>query len=407
MMEIDLKNHPAADRFPMMDDDRYAELRDGMRENGFTKNNPVKLFEGKILDGRNRYKAAVELGIEAHFEPVTGNPFKIAWALNGQRRDLAADQRAVIAQLLEFHANEYDAISFSVTANANKKRAEALAARDRKDDGTMASSPVTTCDDTGRDHAAEADGRSSTAKAKASGTNRGAVDRASKLIREAPHLAEKVAHGEMKSTQAHRMLRKAKIANRTEPFPDGKFRVLYADPPWQYSDSREGLGAGDGAGKSVDRASTAASDHYPTMSKADLKALDVKSLADEDAVLFCWATFPLLADQLEVIEAWGFKYKTAFVWDKTRGSFGHYHNCEDELLLVCTRGSCTPDSDKKEKQGHKLKASRHSAKPEAFRQMIDRMYPHGPRIELFCRGMVPDGWFAWGNEVEPTVEAAA
>jgi N6-adenosine-specific RNA methylase IME4 len=406
-MDINLKNHPAADQFPMMDADRYAELRDGMRDNGFTKTNPVKLFEGKILDGRNRYKAAVELGIEAYFEPVVGNPFKIAWALNGQRRDLAADQRAVISQLLSFLADEYDAISGNVAAGANKKRSDATSAQPRNDDGTMATGVVTDSDGTGRDHATEAAGRSSTAKAKASGTNRGAVDRAAKLMREAPELAEKVAHGEMKSTQAHRLLRKAKIANRTEPFPDGKFRVIYADPPWQYNDSREGLGSGDGVGKSVDRASTAAGDHYQTMSKADLKALDVESLADEDAVLFCWATFPLIDDQLETVAAWGFKFKTAFVWDKGRGSFGHYHDCCAEALLICTRGSCTPDSDKKEKQIQKFKAGKHSAKPEEFRELIDRMYPHGPRVELFRRGDVPEGWQTWGNEAEPALAEAA
>jgi hypothetical protein len=90
--------------------------------------------------------------------------------------------------------------------------------------------------------------------------------------------------GELRSTQAHRLLKKAQIANRVEPFPDGKFRVIYADPPWKYNDSREGLGAGDGAEKGIDRASTAAADHYPPMSMADLKALDVEALGDDDAV---------------------------------------------------------------------------------------------------------------------------
>jgi hypothetical protein len=67
-----------------------------MRVNGFDKSSPVKLFEGKILDGRNRYKAAVELGIEAYFEPIFGNPFNLAWAFNGQGGRLYNDRDAIV-----------------------------------------------------------------------------------------------------------------------------------------------------------------------------------------------------------------------------------------------------------------------------------------------------------------------
>ncbi len=115
-------------------------------------------------------------------------------------------------------------------------------------------------------------------------------------------------------------------------------------------------------------------------------------------MLFCWATFPLLPDALKVIAAWGFSYKTAFVWDKGTGAFGHYHNAAAELLVVATRGSCTPDADRREDQVQAYPRGRHSAKPEAFRDLIDRLYPHGPRIELFHRGPAPIGWEVWGNE---------
>jgi N6-adenosine-specific RNA methylase IME4 len=163
---------------------------------------------------------------------------------------------------------------------------------------------------------------------------------------------------------------------------------------------RGGLGGGDGASGGVDRASSAAGDHYPTMTTDQLKALNVKALAAKDAVLFCWATFPLLPAELEIVKEWGFKYKTAFVWDKGRGSFGHYHTAEVELLLVCTRGSCTPDSDKRENQAQRWERAEHSRKPDAARAMIDRLYPHGPRIELFRRGVAPEGWSVWGNEAD-------
>jgi N6-adenosine-specific RNA methylase IME4 len=79
----------------------------------------------------------------------------------------------------------------------------------------------------------------------------------------------------------------------TKALPEGKHRVLLVDAPWRYSDERAGL------------ATTAAEDHYPTMSVAELCALDIGALAADDSVLLCWATFPLLPDALETVKAWG------------------------------------------------------------------------------------------------------
>jgi N6-adenosine-specific RNA methylase IME4 len=142
-----------------------------------------------------------------------------------------------------------------------------------------------------------------------------------------------------------------------------------------------------------------AESHYPTMSTAELSLLDVRALAGDDTVLFCWATFPLLPDALEVIRAWGFKYKTAFVWDKGRPNFGNYHDASAELLIVATRGSGVPEIDERMRQIQTWPhPGEHSRKPEEARQMIDKLYPNGPRIELFRRGEAPAGWDVWGNE---------
>jgi site-specific DNA-methyltransferase (adenine-specific) len=171
--------------------------------------------------------------------------------------------------------------------------------------------------------------------------------------------------------------------------PKGTYRVIYADPPWQYRDTRAGLG---------DYAETAAEQDYPTMSVEELGQLDVAGLAHADAVLFCWATFPLLPEALRVVAAWRFTYKTAFVWHKPRGSFGHYHKADAELLLLATRGSCTPDTDRRESQVLTAPVAGHSRKPAAARDLVDRLYTDGPRIELFARGPVAAPWIAWGNE---------
>jgi hypothetical protein len=127
-----------------------------------------------------------------------------------------------------------------------------------------------------------------------------------------------------------------RLTREENPFPEGKYRVLYADPPWEYSDTRAGL-----------RGYTGAEDHYPTLKLEELCALEdgsgrkVAELTPENAVLFLWATCPLMVDALKVTSAWGFEYKSQFVWDKVKHNFGHYNSVRHELLLVCTRGSCT------------------------------------------------------------------
>lgn len=196
-------------------------------------------------------------------------------------------------------------------------------------------------------------------------------------------IIEKVLSGEAKSVVDARRLVKKETVKEVAP-PSGKYRVIYADPPWSYGNKLV-----DGYG--------AAEDHYPTMTIEELCALPVKDLAEDNAVLFLWVTSPLLEECFEVIRAWGFKYKTSFVWDKLRKNFGYYNGVRHEFLLVCTRGSCTPDVPKLFDSVQSIERTEHSRKPEEFRQIIDTLYPHGKRIELFARRPAP-GWEVWGNE---------
>jgi N6-adenosine-specific RNA methylase IME4 len=391
----ELQVHPAAKLFPLMDEERFSALVESIRHNGLL--NAIVLLGGKILDGRNRYAACLKAGVEPHFTDFVGDPYCFVWLTNGERRDLKTDQRFAIWKTAVKESGELQKQVAAIEAEANRKRSEATKKQPRTEDGARLAGSATSSGSTRKPKHTQAE-----AMAVASHTNRGTVERMNQLETARPDLFEKVQQGELTGTAAMRQMKKSQVAQKVKELPDGKFRVIYADPPWKYNDEREGLGTGDGA--TVDRASTAASDHYPTMSFDELKALDVAKLAAPDCVLFCWATLPLLPEQLEVIKAWGFKYKTAFVWHKPQGSFGHYHKADAELLFVATKGSCTPDSDTRESQVQTWARGRHSAKPEDCRAMIDRMYLHGPRIELFRRGDVPAGWVAWGAETE---EAAA
>lgn len=399
----DLAIHPAAESFPLMDPERFEELKQDIRANGLRL--PIVLCDGKILDGRNRYRACRELGIALRTEQAAGDPWAYVWSVNGERRDLVAEQRYLIWKECHERSESWQAQQAAIAEAGNRKRSETQAGRP-KTRGVI--EPATEFEKltgwpeevwTGEYQRQEREGTvcaptlhpSRYAKAKASQTNRGAVERGDRLAEQRPDLAEKVRRGTLKPSEAHRQARRDAVHTKVSALPDGQYRVIYADPPWQYNDQRM---------TADHRESTAATFHYPTMSFAELAALPVRTLAAPDAACFLWATFPLLPSQLDILTAWGFTYKTAFVWDKGRGSFGHYHDASAELLLLGTRGSCTPDTDQREPQIIRFPRSNHSAKPEALRAMIDRLYPHGPRIELFCRGDAPTPpWVAWGAEL--------
>ena len=176
-----------------------------------------------------------------------------------------------------------------------------------------------------------------------------------------------------------------------------KYRIIYADCPWEYEDPKGHNPAMGGI-------------TYPTMPLPDLKSLPVGNIADTNCSLFFWVTMPMLREGLEVIEAWGFKYTTcAFTWVKqNRNSFGiysglgHWTNGNAELCLFAKRGR--PKRVARDvKQIMLSPVTSHSKKPSEARERIVRLMGDLPRIELFARQKV-EGWDCWGNEVESDIE---
>ncbi len=184
--------------------------------------------------------------------------------------------------------------------------------------------------------------------------------------------------------------------------PDKKYAVIYADPPWAYRQH----------GTSPKSRGNAAQ-HYKTMTTDEICRLPVKSIAEKEAVLFLWATFPQIEAAIQVMKAWGFEYKTAaFVWVKTYRSgklfwgMGAYTRANAEVCLLAV----TPGFRAKNKiQSHKVSQiiqspfAGHSVKPDEARQRIVQLIGDVPRIELFARQRAP-GWDAWGDEIEEMEE---
>lgn len=188
--------------------------------------------------------------------------------------------------------------------------------------------------------------------------------------------------GELVKQYKRQQDEKIRLANAPE-----KYSIFYADPPWKYGDELiEGYGA--------------AVHHYPPMSIQELCELPIKAKAFDNATLFMWVTSPILDECYEVIQAWGFEYKTSFVWDKVKHNYGHYNSVRHELLLVCTKGSYLPESSELVDSVISIeRTDEHSEKPEYFRMLIERMYPNSKKIELFGRKKYP-GWDTFGDEYE-------
>lgn len=172
-------------------------------------------------------------------------------------------------------------------------------------------------------------------------------------------------------------------ALRREPpeLPVGPFRVVVADPPWQYDDT-----ATRGA----------VEHHYASMTVAAICELPVRDLADEAAHLYLWTTNSHLPEAFRVMEAWGFEYKTLLTWVKPQIGMGHYFRGCTEHVLFGVRGVLgTLRSDAR--NWFEAPRAEHSTKPEEFYRLVETCSP-GPYLELFARRARPH-WRTWGDEV--------
>lgn len=185
--------------------------------------------------------------------------------------------------------------------------------------------------------------------------------------------------------------RRAEIAaaaeeNGTTPEPAYKYRIVYADPPWSYGNTQPDY-------------QTEQRDHYPVMDLQAICDLPVAEWVEDNAVLFLWATSPILEEAFDVVTAWGFEYKASFVWDKVRHNMGHYNSVRHEFLLVCARGSCQPDKQQLFDSVQTIERGKHSQKPVEFYDIIETLYTHGRKLELFARS-AREGWDAYGHQSE-------
>jgi len=180
-----------------------------------------------------------------------------------------------------------------------------------------------------------------------------------------------------------------------------KYQIIYADPPWNYGNTKNYDGQFWGI----------ADKHYSVMKLNDINKLPIKEIADNNCYLFLWITSPFLEKGFEVIKYWGFKYATVgFVWIKMKNDMseirkdglGKYTISNAEYCLIARNGKYWRQS-KNIQQIIQAPKTKHSEKPPEVRKRIVKLCGDLPRIELFAREKTI-GWDVWGNEVESDIK---
>lgn len=381
--------HPYAELFPWIEGPAFEELKADIAKNGVLE--PIVFLDGAILDGRNRYMAARDLGIEyPRVEYVGDDPLGFVISLNLKRRHLSESQRGMVAAKLaklpqgartdlEHRANLHEVSAAKAGEMLNVSERTVKTAKQVQEHGAP---ELVTAVESGQVSVSAAADIATLPK---------------------PEQVEVVARGEKEILAKAKEIRAEKaVAKREERLDkiaeiskgnrelatDVRYPIIYADPPWRYENPPMG-----GTNRSIEN-------HYPTMTLEEICAMPVADLATDDAMLYLWATAPKLAECMKVIEAWGFEYRTNLVWDKEVIGMGYHARNQHEILLVAKRGNIPPpEAGKQPSSVHRERRAEHSAKPEFYYEMMEAAYPQLPKIELFCRSP-RDGWAVWGNQSE-------
>ena len=356
---------------PPLSNEEFKQLERNILEEGIRE--PLITWNGILIDGHNRYRIAQEHDmnyetLEKEFDNI--NRVK-EWMIHNQfgRRNLSNYQRSVLALQLEDvfreKAKENQAIQFK--GSSLIQISEEV-------------KPIVSIKEV----------------AKIANVSHDTIAKVKKIEANAtPEVKAKLNTGQMSINEAYKEIKKEEIEVKRKEIretfekqdveiKDKKYRIIYADPPWKY-------------GNAMPEYVTEPQDYYLLMNTEDICAMPIKDITEKDAVLFLWSTSPHLPEALEVAKAWGFTYKTTFIWDKIKHNMGHYNSVRHEILLVCTKGACTPDVKRLFDSVVSEERTEHSKKPNVFREIIETIYTYGNKIELFARE-TPEGWDVFGNQ---------
>jgi N6-adenosine-specific RNA methylase IME4 len=343
--------HEYANLFPMMTPDEVLILRQDMRENGYREEFPIILYENKILDGRNRYVAALAEGIAPVFrDHIGGDPLRYVIGCNLHRRHLNESQRAVVAAKLANMPNHRP------NKSANLPTYEITQA----------------------------------AAAEMLNVSERAIRDVKAIEREAPELLPKMEGGEL---TAHAAMKEIKIKRRRAQIetqraeiksgitePGGLYDVISIDPPWPY-------------GTDYDPDGRRAASPYPEMSLEEIAAIHLP--AAPNCIVWLWTTHKFMRYSFAILDTWGFRDVAILTWEKDRIGLGAWLRSRSEFAIMAVRGQPIIDLTNQSTVIHGA-LREHSRKPEEFYQLVESLCI-GRKLDYFSRQR-RSGWDVYGND---------
>lgn len=333
-------------------DEHYAALKADIARRGCLVPVEVCARTGRVLDGHHRLRACSELGVKA---PVVERDFP---------DDTARDEHALLLNMVR---RQLGPIAW---ANAFDRLLTARGVSRRRGPKRGVSATVA-------EIAAELGVSDRTARNRL---------RTASELRRHPDLAARVDAGRITAQTALHQARRRERADLPAPdMPVGEWPTIVADPPWRFDN---------------DNMPAAAENHYPTLSVEQLGALSLP--APPNAHLYLWTTNSTLASAFELVDAWGYEYKTLLTWVKPQMGLGSWFRNSTEHVLFAARGSL-PLLRNDLRTWFQAPRTRHSVKPGCFYELVEQASP-GPYLDLFARRR-RSGWEAWGNAVEVALDS--
>lgn len=366
-----MEAHKFANIFPMIEGQAFEELKKDIKEQGLQQT--IITYEGKILDGRNRYKACKELGLEPRFEDYKGDkPLEYVISLNLKRRHLNEGQKAVISlDILPMFQEE-----------AKKRQI-------RKPES------VTPLLEEQKSESAEQLG-------KIMGVGKSYIYEAKKIKEFHPELLEVIKRGDKTLSEVKSEIktqeRKDYIAEQRQAIKEGKielpkgtYEVIVIDPPWMYGQVDE---------YAPDFYMTRVASPYPEMTLDEIKNINIP--ASQNCVLWLWTTHKYIFDCRDILDKWGFRDVSILTWVKDRMGVGKWLRSQTEYCIMAVKGKPLINLTN---QTTVLNAKNlgHSTKPPEFYKMVDELCI-GRKLDYFSRDK-KEGWDNYGVQAIKEVDA--
>lgn len=359
-------------------------LADGCRE-------PLVVWNGILLDGHHRLSICLEHGLPFKTVPpreeIKENLDAKIWVFENQlgRRDLddfvksemALELKKLYRERAERNSGDHSPFSQDVDQEELNKK---LLRRHNYD--SVEENILKTDKNNKEKHKKWNENRVDAQIANAAGVSRLQINRTEKILKKGD--PEDIADLRAKKTTINKVFNKIKKKEHQETLaahqlPEGKYRVLYVDPPWS-------LGSEPVASTKPD-----ALGYYPRMTVEEIAEIPIQDICEKNAALFMWTPPELLPSAIDVLEHWGFEYRAIFTWKKDKATTGLYNKIDQEFLLVGEKGNCQPENDEIvssiqciDKKG--------ASKPDEFRKIIENLYSSTKnKVELYPRKKC-EGW---------------